>query len=143
MPGRREQKWAAEATKAGLPVAAWVKGRKDAAEKAVKAEGGDAHILAVSMSGPWLEPKFPPGPQRTVVLHGGRYDTSRVDVRSLGQWLTVGGQHGTALYEHKDNDATTANYTAVDDDSGVPAMVPDDPPELALTVELEHEGALF
>jgi hypothetical protein len=124
----------------GIPSTAWQQGIKTAKAGHIPSIGADDHILAAHPGPPWIEPRWPPRREpRTVTLHGGPYDACRLEVYSLGQHLTVGGEHGPALYEYKEHDASTAAYTAVDD-SAVPALIPEPPPTLEAA---EHMEALF
>lgn len=117
---------------------AWERGRRAAADAHIPPIGATDHVLAVSPGPPWIEPPYPGRPEpRTVTLHGGAYDACRLTVYALGQHLTVGGEHGRAVYEHKEHDTDTADYTAADEAHTVhepppPAAVPPEPATEAL-----------
>lgn len=122
-------------------------------------------ILASSPGPPWIEPLFPSRREpRVVFLHGGPYDECTISAYALGQTLVVGGEHGRAVYEHKEHDDDTVTYVAVGEGwvpvdrheattAGRPEgrglsrpAEPEPQPTLAvpaLTSDLPDEGALF
>lgn len=120
--------WLAEADENDLPAEAWARGKRAAVDGHIASIGADHHIYACSPGPPWLEPKMPARQTgvdhvgkplhepRRITLHGGAYDGCLVDVYALGQYLTVGGEHGSVLHEHKEHDDRTADYTAVEDE---------------------------